>query len=74
MRIYREEREREREAEAGRGRSRLPTGSLMQELIPGPRLLPEPKAEAQPLSHPGVPTMYIILNYKQFIRRRILVK
>ena len=37
----------------GTGRSRLPTGSLMQDSIPGSQ--PELKADAQPLSHPGVP-------------------
>ena len=36
-----------------RGRSRLHAGSPMWDLIPGSH--PEPKADAQPLSHPGVP-------------------
>ena len=46
------EREREAETQAtGRGRSRLPKGSLLRlrDSIPGH----EPKADAQPLNHPG---------------------
>ena len=50
---------RKRGRDIGRGRSRLPAESLMQDLItgldprtPGSQL--EPKAEVQPLSHPGV--------------------
>ena len=49
---------RERGRDTGRGRSRLPTGSPMWDSIPGPqtpRSGPEPKTDAQPLSHPGVP-------------------
>ena len=38
-----------------RGRSQLLTGSLIQDSIPGPRSCPEPKADAQPLSHPSIP-------------------
>ena len=36
-------------------RSRLLTGSLMWDSIPGLGSRPEPKADAQPLSHPGAP-------------------
>ena len=36
-----------------RGRSRLPAGSPMRDSIPGSQ--PEPKADTQPLSHPGAP-------------------
>ena len=39
----------------GRERSRLPAGNLMQDSIPGLGSRPEPKADAQLLSHPGVP-------------------
>ena len=35
--------------DTGRGRSRLPAGSPMQDLTPGPW------ADAQPLSHGGIP-------------------
>ena len=42
--------------DTGRGRSRRLTGSLMWDLIPGPGSHPEPKAEAQLLSHPDVPS------------------
>ena len=47
--------EREAGRETGRGRSRLPTGSPMLDSILDPLGSgPEPKADAQPLSHPGV--------------------
>ena len=49
-------RDTEREAETGRGRSRLPVGSPMQDSIPASQ--PEPKADALPLSHPGVCLKY----------------
>ena len=51
--------QREREGETGQGRSRLPVKSLIWDSIPGPLgSWPESKADAQPLSHPGVPVMY----------------
>ena len=50
------ERERERGRDTGRGRSRLPPGRLMWDSIPRLGSCPEPKADAQPLSHPGGPT------------------
>ena len=48
-------RDREREADIGRGRSRLPVGSPVWDLIPGPqdhelRINPEP---------PGCPTIFL---------------
>ena len=49
---------RDRERKRHRGRSRLPVASLMWVRL-NPKtlgLLPEPKADAQPLSHPGIPT------------------
>ena len=53
------ERERERGRDIGRGRSRLPAGSLMWDSIPGPPgSRSEPKADAQSLSHPGIPDIY----------------
>ena len=50
-------RDTERGRDTGRGRSRLPVWSPMWDLIPRPQLgsRPEPKADAQLLSHPGVP-------------------
>ena len=43
-------RDTQRGRDIGRGRSRLPVGSLMCNLIPGPGTHPEPKADAQSLS------------------------
>ena len=48
------ERERERGRKLGRERSRLPTRSRIWESIPDSGSHPESKAEAQPLSHPGI--------------------
>ena len=48
-------RQTERGRDIDRGKSRLPTGSPMWDLIPGPGSRPEQKADAQPLSHPGAP-------------------
>ena len=45
-------RDTHREADIDRGKSRLPAGSLMWDSIPGPGSCPEPKADAQQLSHP----------------------
>ena len=51
----------ERQADTGRGRSRLPAGNPMWDWIPGPwGSHPGLKADAQPLSHPGVPKELII--------------
>ena len=56
--------ERERGRDIGRGRSRLPAGSPMWDLILGLRdpeiRIPEPKADAQPLSHAGAPISQFI--------------
>ena len=52
-------RETQRQAEIGRGRSRLPAGKPdagLDSRTPG--LRPEPKADAQPLSHPGAPGVF----------------
>ena len=50
------ERHRKRGRDIGRRRSRIPAGSLIPDSIPGlPGSQPEPKADAQPLSHPGAP-------------------
>ena len=43
-----------RVAESDRERSRFLRESLMWDLILGPGARPEPKADDQPLSHPGV--------------------
>ena len=47
--------QRERGRDTGRERSRLLTESLMRDSIPGLGSHPEPKADAQLLSHPGIP-------------------
>ena len=56
MRIHREERERGRGRDTGRGRSKqAPHRDPDVGLDPGtPGSRPEPKADAQPLSHPGI--------------------
>ena len=51
--IYLFMRDTQREADTGRGRRRLPVGNQMRDWTPGSR--PEPKADTQPLSHPGAP-------------------
>ena len=49
-------RDTERGRDLDRGRSRLPVGEPGLGLDPNtPGSHPEPKAEVQPLSHPGVP-------------------
>ncbi|CAK7317308.1 Solute carrier family 2, facilitated glucose transporter member 5 [Vulpes lagopus] len=47
-------RDTQRGRDIGRGRSRLPMGNLAPRTS---RSQPEPKADAQPLSHPGVPVL-----------------
>ena len=54
-------RDTEKGRDIGRGRSRLPAGSPTWDTIPDKGSQPEPKADAQPLSHPGVP-QELILN------------
>ena len=50
--------ERERSRDVGRGKSRSHAGSQMWDLIPNLRIMrPEPKADAQPLSHFRVPSL-----------------
>ena len=67
------DRERERERQRHRGRSRLHAGSLMWDSIPGPQgSRPELKADAQPLSHSGVPPSGILSGGQQ--RREIRLK
>ena len=46
--------ERQRGRDTERGRNKLLAGSLMWDSILGLGSRPEPKADAQPLSHPGV--------------------
>ena len=57
-------RESERDRDIGRGRSRgesrLPSRSLTWDLILDHRISLEPKADAQPLSHLGVPKIFIL--------------
>ena len=52
----------ERGGDIGRGRSRLLTRSPIWDSIPGPESRPEPKAVAQPLSHPGIPQVNIFIK------------
>ena len=60
-------RDTKRGRDIGRGRrSRLPAGSLMQDLIPGPQdraTRPEPKADAQTLSPPDAPSKHFQGTY-----------
>ena len=54
--LFIHERHRERGRDTGRGRSMLYAGSLMWDSILGFQdHAPKPKADAQRLSHPGVP-------------------
>ena len=63
MFIHERQRERSRDTgsrDTGRGRSRPPTGNPMWgDPIPGLGSHPEPKADAQPLIHPGVPALFL---------------
>ena len=56
------QREREREAERQRQREKqAPCRKPDVGLDPGtPRSCPEPKADAQPLSHPGMPLFHVL--------------
>ena len=55
--------QKERVRDIGRGRSRLHAGNPMWDSIPGhPGSRPGLKADAQPLSHPGVPYTYNFNN------------
>ena len=63
MRDAERERERERGRDTGRGRSRLLSGTLMRNPIPRPGSRPEPEADAQPLSHPGVLILHLLKKY-----------
>ena len=49
-------RDTQRGRDTGRERNRLLTWNPMWDSIPGRGLHPEPNADVQPLSHPGVPT------------------
>ena len=55
--LFIHERHTERGRGVGRGRSRLLTGNLMWDSIPRPGSRPGQKADAQPLSHPGIPVV-----------------
>ena len=55
--LFIHDRHTERGRDTGRGKSRLLTRSPVQDSTPGPGSRPEPKADAQPLSHPGVPSL-----------------
>ena len=69
--LFIHDRQRQREADPGRGRSRFPAGSPTRDSIP--------KAEAQPLSHPGVQSVFIFDGegreyggMKSFDRKRLM--
>ena len=47
-------RDTEKDRDIGRGRSRLPVGDLGSP--------PEPKADAQPLSHPGIRKLIFLIQ------------
>ena len=47
----------ERGSDTGGGRSRLPVYALCETRSWDTRITPEPKADAQPLSHPGILTI-----------------
>ena len=60
-------RDTERSGDTGRGRGRLHAGSPTWDSIPGsPGSCPGPKADAQSLSHPGVPNIKYLtcLNHR----------
>ena len=57
-------RDRDRDRETGRGRSRLHAGSLMWDLTLGLQDRPGPKADAKPLSNPGIPKYCFIVPQK----------
>ena len=62
--LFLHERDTKRGRGTGRGRSRLPAGRTNAELDPRtPGSCPEPKADAQPLSHPGAPLGVFIRIY-----------
>ena len=52
--VYSFMRDTESGRDTGRGRSRLLTASLMWNSMPELESCLEPKADAQPLSHPGI--------------------
>ena len=56
--LFMRHREEGRDICRGR-RSRLPAGSPMRNSIPGPGSCPEPEADAQLLSHPGIPSCLV---------------
>ena len=49
-----------RDTDIGRGRSRLHARIPMWDSIPELGSCPEPTADAQPLSHPGVPNVKLL--------------
>ncbi|CAD7685747.1 unnamed protein product [Nyctereutes procyonoides] len=68
LRFYLFMRDRERDRDTGRRRSRLLTGSLMWDSIPGSH--PELKADAQLLSYPGVPVRRVLFKDETLISIR----
>ena len=52
-------RDTQRGKDIGRGRNRLSTGSPMWDQSQYSGITPKPKADAQPLSHPGAPRIDI---------------
>ena len=73
--IHETQTERERSRDTGRGRRRLPAGSPMRDSIPHSGIRPEPKAGAQPPSHPGVPrTHFSMIKFGDQSPRRLLLQ
>ena len=54
-------RDRKKGRDIDRGRSRFLTGSPMWDSISAPGSHPEPKTDAQPLSHPGIPVSILFV-------------
>ena len=61
--LFIHERHTGRGRDIGRGRNRLLVGSLMWDSLQSPRSQPEPKADAQPLSHPGAPVLGDLMGF-----------
>ena len=67
-------RHRDTGRDTGRGRSRLLAGSQMWNSIPGPRSLPELKADIQLLSHPGVAVIWFLKARLSYVANTDLIQ
>ena len=68
--VFIHERHRERGRDIGRGRSRLPMGSLIRELIPGPRDHNLSQSRCSTLSHPGILSMLYLMEVSSIRRKK----